>query len=86
MGYSASTQAAIREDLNLSLAEVNILVSSSYWQMIYTILSELKTTNIVLRGMQFSVFGSLVTIGTMLGAITSGRIMDFIGRKGVCEI
>jgi len=54
--------------------------------MIYTILSELKTTNIVLRGMQFSVFGSLVTIGTMLGAITSGRIMDFIGRKGVCEI
>ncbi|KAH1200764.1 Sugar transporter ERD6-like 16 [Glycine max] len=51
----ASTQAAIREDLNLSLAE-------------------------------FSVFGSLVTIGTMLGAITSGRIMDFIGRKGAMRM
>ncbi|KAL5163533.1 Sugar transporter ERD6-like 16 [Glycine soja] len=51
VGYSAPTQAAIREDLNLSLAE-------------------------------FSMFGSLVTIGATLGAITSGRITDFIGRKG----
>ncbi|XP_027368850.1 sugar transporter ERD6-like 16 [Abrus precatorius] len=55
VGYSAPTQAAIREDLNLSLAE-------------------------------FSLFGSLVTIGAMLGAITSGRITDFIGRKGALRI
>ncbi|KAF7837177.1 sugar transporter ERD6-like 16 [Senna tora] len=51
VGYSAPTQAAIRADLNLSLA-------------------------------QYSMFGSLVTIGAMLGAITSGRIADFMGRKG----
>lgn len=31
-------------------------------------------------------FGSLVTIGAMIAAFTSGRIADFIGRKGVCEI
>ncbi|CAL0301206.1 unnamed protein product [Lupinus luteus] len=55
VGYSAPTQAAIREDLNLSLAE-------------------------------FSLFGSLVTIGAMLGAITSGRLTDFIGRKGALRV
>lgn len=31
-------------------------------------------------------FGSLVTIGAMIAAFTSGRIADFIGRKGVCVI
>ncbi|KAK4283566.1 hypothetical protein QN277_000503 [Acacia crassicarpa] len=55
VGYSAPTQAAIRADLNLSLAE-------------------------------FSMFGSLVTIGAMLGAITSGRITDLIGRKGAMRM
>lgn len=50
VGYSAPTESAIREDLNLSLA-------------------------------QYSAFGSILTIGAMVGAITSGRISDFIGRK-----
>ncbi|XP_021770841.1 sugar transporter ERD6-like 16 [Chenopodium quinoa] len=50
VGYSAPTQSAIREDLNLSIA-------------------------------QYSTFGSILTIGAMVGAITSGRISDFIGRK-----
>ncbi|XP_057963823.1 sugar transporter ERD6-like 7 isoform X2 [Malania oleifera] len=50
-GYSSPTQTAIREDLNLSLAE-------------------------------YSLFGSILTFGAMIGAITSGPIADFIGRKG----
>ena len=33
--------------------------------------------------MQYSFFGSILTIGAMIGAITSGQIADFIGRKGV---
>lgn len=33
--------------------------------------------------MQFSVFGSIVTIGALVGAVASGRITDFLGRKGV---
>ncbi|XP_021800831.1 sugar transporter ERD6-like 16 [Prunus avium] len=55
VGYSAPTQSAIREDLNLSLA-------------------------------QFSMFGSILTIGAMLGATTSGRIADFLGRKGAMRM
>ncbi|XP_019168338.1 PREDICTED: sugar transporter ERD6-like 8 [Ipomoea nil] len=31
---------------------------------------------------QYAVFGSILTIGAMLGAITSGRIADLLGRKG----
>ncbi|KAI3882737.1 hypothetical protein MKW92_012330 [Papaver armeniacum] len=51
IGYSSPTEAAITEELNLSLAE-------------------------------YSVFGSILTIGAMVGAVTSGLIADFIGRKG----
>ncbi|KAL6208527.1 hypothetical protein ACLB2K_019476 [Fragaria x ananassa] len=51
VGYSSPTQSAIREDLNLTLA-------------------------------QFSMFGSILTFGAMIGAITIGPITDFIGRKG----
>ncbi|RZC89783.1 hypothetical protein C5167_035779 [Papaver somniferum] len=53
--YSSPTQAAITEELNLSLAE-------------------------------YSVFGSILTIGAMVGAITSGSIADFIGRKGAMRM
>ncbi|KAI3449578.1 hypothetical protein Pfo_006243 [Paulownia fortunei] len=54
-GYSSPTQAAIREDVNLSLAE-------------------------------YSLFGSILTFGAMIGAITSGKIADYIGRKGAMII
>nr|GFB41553.1 sugar transporter ERD6-like 16 [Tanacetum cinerariifolium] len=52
VGFSAPTQLAICNDLNLSVA-------------------------------QYSVFGSIITIGAMIGSITSGRIADAIGRRGV---
>ncbi|GAB2266368.1 hypothetical protein Dimus_001377 [Dionaea muscipula] len=55
VGYSAPTQSAIREDLNLSLS-------------------------------QYSMFGSILTVGAMVGAITSGRITDFVGRKWAMRI
>ncbi|KAK7378311.1 hypothetical protein VNO80_03750 [Phaseolus coccineus] len=54
-GYSSPTQAAIRKDFSLSLAE-------------------------------YSLFGSILTFGAMVGAITSGPIADFIGRKGAMRV
>jgi SP family facilitated glucose transporter-like MFS transporter 8 len=41
---------------------------------------------ISLHILQYSVFGSIMTIGGMIGAIPSGKIADFIGRKRVINI
>ncbi|XP_072960087.1 uncharacterized protein [Typha angustifolia] len=30
---------------------------------------------------EYSIFGSILTIGAMIGAVTSGRVADYIGRK-----
>ncbi|CAK9329032.1 unnamed protein product [Citrullus colocynthis] len=35
---------------------------------------------------QYSMFGSILTIGAMVGAVTSGPIADFIGRKGAMRV
>ncbi|TMW94357.1 hypothetical protein EJD97_010395 [Solanum chilense] len=35
---------------------------------------------------EYSMFGSIITIGAMIGAVTSGRIADFIGRKGAMRM
>ncbi|TYH36947.1 hypothetical protein ES332_D12G007000v1 [Gossypium tomentosum] len=39
-------------------------------------------TDLSLSLAEYSVFGSILTFGAMIGAITSGPIADFIGRKG----
>uniref|UniRef100_A0A0D3FIS0 Major facilitator superfamily (MFS) profile domain-containing protein n=2 Tax=Oryza TaxID=4527 RepID=A0A0D3FIS0_9ORYZ len=35
---------------------------------------------------QFALFGSVLTIGAMIGAVTSGRLADFLGRKMTMRI
>ncbi|GJN31558.1 hypothetical protein PR202_gb19970 [Eleusine coracana subsp. coracana] len=34
----------------------------------------------------FAIFGSILTIGAMIGAVTSGRLADFLGRKMTMRI
>ncbi|CAL1366943.1 unnamed protein product [Linum trigynum] len=36
--------------------------------------------------LEYSMFGSILTIGAMLGAVTNGRTADFIGRKGAMRM
>lgn len=33
--------------------------------------------------LQYSIFGSISSIGSMIGALFSGKLADFIGRKAV---
>ncbi|BFG15220.1 hypothetical protein CerSpe_014940 [Prunus speciosa] len=35
---------------------------------------------------EYSMFGSILSIGAVLGAITSGKIADFLGRKGAMRV
>lgn len=35
---------------------------------------------------EFTIFGSVLTIGAMIGAVTSGRLADFLGRKMTMRI
>ncbi|PIN26075.1 putative transporter (major facilitator superfamily) [Handroanthus impetiginosus] len=44
----------------------------------------IKDVNLSLA--EYSFFGSLLTFGAMIGAITSGKIADYIGRKGAMII
>ncbi|XP_034707361.1 sugar transporter ERD6-like 5 isoform X3 [Vitis riparia] len=35
---------------------------------------------------EYSFFGSIMTIGAMIGAVTSGKIADLIGRRGIMRL
>ncbi|XP_019456410.1 PREDICTED: sugar transporter ERD6-like 7 [Lupinus angustifolius] len=44
------------------------------------------TNDLSLSLREYSLFGSILTFGAMIGAITSGPISDFVGRKGAMRV
>jgi MFS family permease len=71
-------------DLHLSLAEVLLFFHLGGGDLVGQLyILSFSVTICTLTTMQYSVFGSILTIGAMLGAILSGTIADRVGRKCV---
>ncbi|RVX18729.1 Sugar transporter ERD6-like 5 [Vitis vinifera] len=69
VGYSSPAESGIMDDLGLSVAEEPAFYSSGdkgLWN--WTVV--------------YSVFGSILTIGGIVGAVICGKITDLFGRRG----
>ncbi|CAF2125394.1 unnamed protein product [Brassica rapa] len=81
IGYSAPTQSSIMKDLNLSIADASSILSilvyfifpvdfgSFSFQLLFCPFCS-----------QYSLFGSILTVGLILGALICGKLTDLVGR------
>lgn len=81
VGYSSPARSGVMNDLGLTVAQVCIIFPLIWMEhvCVCVIVCVLRLLSIL----QYSVFGSILTIGAMIGAVVSGRIADYIGRRGV---
>ena len=66
------------EDLGLSVADV--MYQSFHFLAKFLMFSDLIGP---LSNVQYSVFGSIVTIGGVIGGLVNGTLADLIGRRAV---
>lgn len=82
-GFTSPAQSGIMEGLNLSLAEVSVELLKEKCCLLFIFFKNEKLYFVFLIWMQFSFFGSVLTIGGLVGAAMSGRLADVFGRRGV---
>ncbi|RVW53391.1 Sugar transporter ERD6-like 8 [Vitis vinifera] len=84
VGYSSPAESGIVDDLGLSTAEDNdIKTNVDNINQLFTSRMTPKAFSVPhLDAAMYSIFGSILTIGGMIGAVMSGKIADLIGRRG----
>jgi SP family facilitated glucose transporter-like MFS transporter 8 len=90
-GYTSTAEFGMMEDLGMSIAAVSFFflfifiynwhsMATSNVSLIFFFFTWLVLFPYIL---QYSFFGSIMTIGAAIGAILSGKMADFVGRKRV---
>ncbi|KAJ4840717.1 hypothetical protein Tsubulata_023669 [Turnera subulata] len=82
VGYSAPTQFGIMKELNLTYSEVISTPDETNISLEVSVATGRDLSGGGWDTLLYSVFGSILNIGAMIGAVTSGRVADFLGRKG----
>ncbi|OAO99944.1 hypothetical protein AXX17_AT4G05510 [Arabidopsis thaliana] len=81
IGYSAPTQTSIMKDLNLSIADASSITFLFFVALtVYSGLFLVRYDLGFLFFAQYSLFGSILTVGLILGALICGKLTDLVGR------